>query len=140
MAIGWRILWCMVPFSTCSSGNQRSPAFPVLIAAVTAHIPNKGEQLVRCYGYYSNVSKGKRKKEKPAGKETVSWKPEVIEVVPPPISKELKKRWSHFIQKVYETHPLICPKCQGEMRIISFIDQPEVIKKILQHLLHSLGK
>jgi hypothetical protein len=29
---------------------------------------------------------------------------------------------------------LTCPKCQGEMRIISFIDQPEVIKKILQHL------
>src|SRR5262249_54125085 len=43
--------------------------------------------------------------------------------------------------------PLICPKCQGEMwfdklttlrklegRIISFIAQPDVIKKILQHL------
>ncbi len=36
--------------------------------------------------------------------------------------------------KVYETDPLTCPKCQGEMRIISFIDQPDVIKKILQHL------
>ena len=41
-------------------------------------------------------------------------------------------RWSYFIRKVYETDPLICPKCQGEMRIISFIDQPGVIKKILQ--------
>ena len=53
----------------------------------------------------------------------------------------------HFIRKVYETDPLTCPKCQGEMwfdtpttlrrpewRIISFIDQPDVIKKILQHL------
>jgi hypothetical protein len=46
----------------------------------------------------------------------------------------LKKRWSYFLRKVYETDPLICPKCQGEMRIISFIDQPEVIKKILQQL------
>ena len=38
--------------------------FPVLdwIAALTTHIPNKGEQLVRYYGYYSNVSSGKRKK------------------------------------------------------------------------------
>jgi hypothetical protein len=50
------------------------------------------------------------------------------------VSKELKKRWSYFIRKVYETDPLICPKCQGEMRIISFIDQPGVIKKILQHI------
>ena len=32
--------------------------FPALdwILAITAHIPNKGEQLVRYYGYYSNVS------------------------------------------------------------------------------------
>lgn len=57
----------------------------------------------------------------PEGEET-SWKPEVIEVAPPPISKELKKRWSYFIRKVYETDPLTCPKCQGEMRMISFID------------------
>jgi len=35
------------------------------IATLTAHIPNKGEQLVRYYGYYSNVSRGKRRKEKP---------------------------------------------------------------------------
>ncbi|OGQ72524.1 MAG: hypothetical protein A3G94_02890 [Deltaproteobacteria bacterium RIFCSPLOWO2_12_FULL_60_16] len=60
----------------------------------------------------------------------------------------LKRRWFHFIRKVYETDPLTCPKCHGEMwfdkllttlrgpegRIISFIDQPEVIKKILEHL------
>jgi len=34
---------------------------------------------------------------------------EVIEVPPAPISKELKKRWFHFIQKVYEKEtPLNC--------------------------------
>ncbi len=39
--------------------------FPVVdwIAEITAHIPNKGELLVRYYGAYSNVSRGKRKKE-----------------------------------------------------------------------------
>ncbi len=57
-----------------------------------------------------------------------------VEVAPPPISKELKRRWSYFIRKVYETDPLVCAKCSGEMRIISFIDQGAVIKKILQHL------
>jgi len=61
-------------------------------------------------------------------------KTEISEIDAPPVSKELKKRWSYFIRKVYETDPLICTKCQGEMRIISFIDQREVIKKILQHL------
>src|SRR5437870_2205105 len=104
--------------------------FPVLdwIATLTTHIPNKGEQLVRYYGYYSNVSRGKRKKEKPEEKT------EITEIEAPPLSKELKKRWSYFIRKVYETDPLICAKCQGEMRIVSFIDQADVIKKILRHL------
>ncbi len=64
----------------------------------------------------------------------MGFKPEIIEVAPPPVSKELKKRWSYFIRKVYETDPLVCPKCSREMRIISFIDQGAVIKKILQHL------
>jgi len=107
--------------------------FPVLdwIAALTVHIPNKGEQLVRYYGYYSNVSRGKRKKEKPKEETEISWKPEVIEIEAPPVSKELKKRWSYFIRKVYETDPLTCPKCQGEMRIIAFIDWPDVIKELL---------
>ena len=38
--------------------------FPVLdwIATLAAYIPDKGEQLLRYYyGYYSNVSRGKRK-------------------------------------------------------------------------------
>ncbi|MBN1470280.1 MAG: transposase, partial [Syntrophaceae bacterium] len=37
--------------------------FPALewLAAMCSHIPNRGEQMVRYYGYYSNVSRGKRK-------------------------------------------------------------------------------
>ena len=36
-------------------------------AAITAHIPNQGEHLVRYYGWHSNVSLGKRKQaEEPA--------------------------------------------------------------------------
>ena len=53
------------------------------------------------------MSRGKRKKEKPVEK--------ISEIDAPPVSKELKKRWSYFIRKVYETDPLTCPKCQGEM-------------------------
>ncbi len=30
--------------------------------------------------------------------------------------------------------PLCCPKCSGKMKILSFIQQPEIIKKILKHL------
>jgi len=102
------------------------------ILAITTHIPNKGEQLVRYYGFYSNVSRGKRKKAQPDEQNT--GEPEFTETPPPPLSRVLKKHWAHFIQKVYETDPLVCPKCKGTMRIISFIDQPPVIRKILEHL------
>jgi len=34
---------------------------------------------------------------------------------------------------VYEVDPLVCPKCGGKMRIISFIEQDEVIRCILAH-------
>jgi len=35
---------------------------------------------------------------------------------------------------VYEVDPLTCPKCQGRMKVIGFIEDQEVIKKILKHL------
>ncbi|MCZ6758963.1 MAG: hypothetical protein O7D29_01100 [Gemmatimonadetes bacterium] len=80
--------------------------FPALdwIATLTAHTPNKGEQRAHYYGAYSNASRGKKKKEKVEEEPT-----EVIEVPPPLVSKELKKHWSYFIRKVYETDPLVLP-------------------------------
>jgi len=45
--------------------GRASKTFPALkwLAAMCSHIPNRGEQMVRYYGYYSNVSHGKRQKE-----------------------------------------------------------------------------
>jgi len=45
-----------------------------------------------------------------------------------------RKEWARLIQKIYEVDPLLCPKCKGAMKIISVIDQPEVIKAILLHV------
>jgi hypothetical protein len=60
------------------------------------------------------------------------WIPCILE--PQGSSKEYRKNWSRLIQKIYEVDPLTCPKCQGRMKIISFIEDEEVIKKILKHL------
>ena len=48
--------------------------------------------------------------------------------------KVFRKNWSRLIQKIYHADPLVCPKCSGKMRIISFIEEPDVIKDILLHL------
>ena len=55
--------------------------------------------------------------------------------------KAFRKSWARLNQKIYEVDPLICPKtcpelvegCQGSMRIISAIDDRQVIRAILEH-------
>ena len=100
-----------------------------------SHVPNKGEQMVRYYGHYSNVSRGKRKKQDQDG-----LIPSILEPVENPdfsgdgSSKEFTKSWARLIQKIYEVDPLTCPKCSKTMKIISFIEDEEVIERILRHL------
>jgi len=48
--------------------------------------------------------------------------------------KAFRKSWARLIQKIYEVDPLVCPHCKGIMRIISFIEDRQVIRDILQHL------
>ena len=96
------------------------------LAAMCSHIPDRGEQMVRYYGHYSNISRGKRKETKEDGV------PCILEA--DKSSKEYRNNWARLIQKIYEVDPLTCPKCRGIMRIISFIEDREVIKTILKHL------
>ena len=97
------------------------------LVKLTTHIPNKGEQMVRYYGYYSNKSSDLRKK---AGTDD-----HVPALIDSDISrKAFRKNWACLIQKIYNVDPLLYPKCLGSMKIISFIDDSEIIKKILNHL------
>ncbi len=50
------------------------------------------------------------------------------------ISREQRRKWSNLIRKIYEVDPLVCPKCQGAMRVISEITNEKIIKAILKHL------
>ena len=42
----------------CPASGMQAQA----LAAMCSHVPNKGEQMARYYGFYSNVARGKRKK------------------------------------------------------------------------------
>jgi len=45
------------------------------------------------------------------------------------------RNWLMLIKRVYETDPLACPQCGGQMKVIAFIEPPQgdVIEKILRH-------
>ncbi len=97
------------------------------LARLVTHIPNRYEQTVRYYGWYSNKSRGMRKKA------------ETDDAIPAVMSndissKESRQNWARLIQKIYEVDPLLCPKCQGSMKIIGFIEDLDLIETILRHL------
>ena len=82
--------------------------------------------MVRYYGLYSNAHRGKIHKTG-------------VDSSHPPVIEEkdsfvVSRGWAEMIRKVYETDPLLCPSCRGQMRIISFIEDPKVIDKIILHL------
>jgi hypothetical protein len=45
-----------------------------------------------------------------------------------------RTQWAQLIRKVWQEDPLLCPRCAGSMRIISFITDQGVIDKILRHI------
>jgi hypothetical protein len=44
------------------------------------------------------------------------------------------KGWAEMIRKVYEADPPLCSSCGGRMKIISFIEEPKTIDRIIRHL------
>ena len=110
------------------------------LAELTQHIPEKGEHLVRYYGWYSHRQRGIRAKRQAEESKTaaigmdrsavVAAKPADAGPRPGSVST-----WAMLIKRVYEVDPLECPCCGGAMKVISFIErnQREVIERILRH-------
>jgi hypothetical protein len=107
------------------------------LARVIMHIPEPRRHLVRYYGWYSNVSRGKRRK---AGREhertvgAVSGPPSPTARAEARDVRALRRSWAQLIKQIYEVDPLVCPSCGGEMKVIAFITEHDVIDAILRHL------
>jgi hypothetical protein len=99
------------------------------LAVITQHIPDKGAQMVRYYGWYSNKMRGVRQRGLPP--KLAVRRPGVS---PPPPVKIPSKRWRDLILRVWHVDPLRCPVCQNPMRVIAVIDEPRLVQKILRHL------
>jgi len=95
------------------------------------HIPDRYEQLVRYVGWYSSRSRGARKAKGATAVATTA--SGIIEVLGEYASRA-KLAWARLIRKVYEADPLVCPKCQGPMRVIALIEDPALVRAILTHL------
>jgi len=81
--------------------------------------------MTRYYGWYSCRARGERRKREIEARPEVASEPRRC---PSPT-------WSQCIKRVYEINPLECPKCNGTMRIVAFVQDTAEIKKIM----HALG-
>jgi len=127
-------------------GRARQPGDPAetfdqaeFLARVIMHIPEPRRHLVRYYGAYSNVSRGKRRRQDEAD---IGAAPRDIEHATlvqadrdcSPDARALRRSWAQLIKRVYDVDPLLCPSCGAEMRIIAFIIDHDVVDAILRHL------
>jgi hypothetical protein len=102
------------------------------------HVPDKGEHLVRYYGWYSNRARGERRKGEVEGAEDTGTIPAIEEAVTTDaddgFQAHARASWARQIRKAYEVDPLTCPNCGAQMRPIAIIEEPGVIERILRHV------
>jgi hypothetical protein len=126
---------------TCGKNKKNFVVYKAedFIAAICQHIPEKFFQMVRYFGYYSNKSRGLRRKKgilRPGDVKlpVTAVDIDIIDISEYNPARVPSKTWRECIKKIWEVDPLLCPRCNGSMRIISFITEDFVIKQILKHL------
>jgi hypothetical protein len=103
------------------------------LARVIAHVPEPRLHTLRYLGFYSNVSRGRRRK----GRDTPlrpARPPQEPDGLTPAERQARRRAWAQLVRRVYEIDPLVCTKCGSEMRVIAVILDPKVIRKILDHI------
>ncbi len=106
------------------------------IARVLTQIPEPRKHGVHYFGAYASRTRVFRKKrgltlhslgDNDSSKSTAE--PELS----PKKRAALRKSWAQLIKRVYQVDPLKCD-CDGTLRVIGFITEHKVIRKILDHL------
>ena len=106
------------------------------LAELTQHIPDKGEHLVRYFGWYSYRRRGMHAKEASTGEVKIDRRL-VGEARSAAKAKSsgTASSWAALVKRVFEVDPLECPHCGSRMKVVWFIErrQRDVVEKILRH-------
>ena len=84
------------------------------LARLSPHRANRWESTTRYFGRYSSRARGKRNKLKVSS---------TISTGEPLQKRKASKRWAALIKRIFEVDPLVCPKCDGPMRIREFLTE-----------------
>jgi hypothetical protein len=101
------------------------------IHAITSQIPDRRQHVVRYYGAYASRTRATGRfgaRRPPIDKRREQ------DQASSPEQKRTRASWARLLRRILEVDPLLCPKCQIEMTIVSVITDPPVIDHILRHL------
>ena len=120
-----------------------------LLEKLVALIPPTYANLTRFHGVFAPTSR-LRDKVVPRPASTIDGaeppaEPQVSTTSPPPSSSAASPKstsvpspyrldWASLLKRVFGVDVLKCSRCQGKMRLIACIEEPDVAKKILEHL------
>ena len=118
------------------------------ILELTQHIPPPRMRVIRYYGLYSSRSRQKWKEWEYVSRHApLGWKDVhlgadaeeknedvICDATQSTDSGTKGSVWARLIARVYETDPLVCTKCGGEMKVVAVIMDSVEVKKILRHL------
>ncbi|MCD4774630.1 MAG: hypothetical protein K8S15_01100 [Candidatus Aegiribacteria sp.] len=106
----------------------------VWIARITSHVPRKGAKQVIYYGSYSQAWRGRERHQDilPAA---ATEEKSASSCDRSTCSRRRRQMWVALLKKVWDIDVLKCLKCGGQMKVISFIEQPFVIRRILKHFI-----
>jgi len=105
------------------------------IARWLDHVPERYEVRVRYAGAY-------------ATRRRVWWRGRGVELVAAPAATTLspepardwpalrarRRRWAELLRLVFQVEVEVCPRCGGAARIVGFVTEPAVVRRILAHL------
>jgi hypothetical protein len=105
------------------------------LARVLMHVPAPRLHTVRYYGHYASAARGRRPKldDQADSRDTELTEESAIGSDDKAHRRRLRRQWAQLIRRIYEADPLLCT-CGETMRIVSFVLEGAVIRKILQHL------
>ena len=94
---------------------------------LTSLIPRRGQNQLRYFGILGPSAKHRRLVVPAAPIEIEGW------AYSPGVPSYGRYRWAQMLKRVYNIDALRCP-CGGSIRLICAIEDPRVIRRILDHL------
>jgi hypothetical protein len=105
------------------------------IHAITQQIPDRGQHLVRYFGWYANRTRGSRRRREgaPSAGDGRTSAPPLATSPPRAPPSATRASWARLLRKILEVDPLLCPTCQVELKIVAVLTEPRVVDRILRH-------